>query len=117
MKVTCCSDLHNGPAGHPATDATPGWREAWEAVPQPKERLGDMKYFIKKQLKWVPGMGWGLQFLDCLFVERDWASDREQIRRTFDRLVRDDVPIHLVSFAEGTRLTQAKLEAAKSAGR
>jgi 1-acyl-sn-glycerol-3-phosphate acyltransferase len=78
------------------------------------DRLGDMKYFIKKQLKWVPGMGWGLQFLDCLFVERHWASDREQIGRTFARLVKDKVPIHLVSFAEGTRLTPAKLEAAQA---
>jgi 1-acyl-sn-glycerol-3-phosphate acyltransferase len=81
------------------------------------DRLGDMKYFIKKQLKWVPGMGWGLQFLDCLFVERDWASDREKIRRTFNRLVSDRVPIHLVSFAEGTRLTLAKLEAAQDYAR
>ncbi len=37
-----CSDLHNGPEGHPATDATPGWRGAWAAVPEPKLRLGDM---------------------------------------------------------------------------
>ena len=36
-----------------------------------KDRLGDMKYFVKKQLKWVPGMGWGMQFLDCLFIDRD----------------------------------------------
>ena len=80
-------------------------------------RLGDMKFFIKKQLKWVPGMGWGLQFLDCLFVERDWASDRDKIRRTFERLVSDNVPIQLVSFAEGTRLTLAKLVAAQTYAR
>ena len=79
-----------------------------------KDRLGDMKYFVKKQLKWVPGMGWGMQFLDCLFIDRDWASDREQIRRTFDRLVSGKVPVHLVSFVEGTRLTLAKLESAQA---
>ena len=39
---------------------------------------------------------------------------REQIRRTFDRLVGDRVPVHLVSFAEGTRLTRAKLAAAQA---
>jgi lysophosphatidic acid acyltransferase/lysophosphatidylinositol acyltransferase len=78
-----------------------------------KDRLGDMKYFVKKQLKWVPGMGWGMQFLDCLFIDRDWASDREHIHRTFDRLVSDNVPVHLVSFVEGTRFTMAKLEAAQ----
>jgi 1-acyl-sn-glycerol-3-phosphate acyltransferase len=79
-----------------------------------KDRLGDMKYFVKKQLKWVPGMGWGMQFLDCLFIDRDWASDREHIRRTFERLVSGKVPVHLVSFVEGTRFTMAKLEAAQA---
>ncbi len=82
-----------------------------------KERLGDMKYFVKKQLKWVPGMGWGMQFLDCLFIDRDWASDREQIRRTFRRLVDERVPVHLVSFVEGTRFSLAKLEAAQAYAR
>jgi lysocardiolipin and lysophospholipid acyltransferase/lysophosphatidic acid acyltransferase/lysophosphatidylinositol acyltransferase len=79
-----------------------------------KDRLGDMKYFVKKQLKKVPGMGWGMQFLDCLFIDRDWASDHEEIRKTFDRLVSGKVPVHLVSFVEGTRLTLAKLEVAQS---
>mgnify|MGYP001811656074 CR=1 FL=1 len=78
-----------------------------------KDRLGDMKYFVKKQLKWVPGMGWGMQFLDCLYIDRDWASDHEKIRRTFDRLVSGNVPVHLVSFVEGTRFTMAKLAAAQ----
>jgi lysocardiolipin and lysophospholipid acyltransferase/lysophosphatidic acid acyltransferase/lysophosphatidylinositol acyltransferase len=82
-----------------------------------KDRLGDMKYFVKKQLKWVPGMGWGMQFLDCLFIDRDWASDHEQIRMTFHRLVSGSVPVHLVSFVEGTRLTLAKLEAAQGYAR
>jgi len=78
-----------------------------------KGRLGDLKFFVKKQLKWVPGMGWGMQFLDCLYIDRDWASDRENIRRTFARLVDDEVPLYLVSFVEGTRLTHTKLEAAQ----
>jgi 1-acyl-sn-glycerol-3-phosphate acyltransferase len=82
-----------------------------------KDRLGDMKYFVKKQLKWVPGMGWGMQFLDCLFIDREWASDREQIRRTFDRLVSGKVPVHLVSFVEGTRLTLTKLESTQAYAR
>ena len=82
-----------------------------------KERLGDLKFFVKKQLKWVPGMGWGMQFLDCPFIDRDWASDSEQIRRTFDRLVKGNVPVHLVSFVEGTRLTLPKLEVAQAYAR
>jgi 1-acyl-sn-glycerol-3-phosphate acyltransferase len=82
-----------------------------------KDRLGDMKYFVKKQLKWVPGMGWGMQFLDCLFIDRDWAADRTNIRRTFARLVDGHVPVHLVSFVEGTRFTLPKLAAAQEYAR
>jgi 1-acyl-sn-glycerol-3-phosphate acyltransferase len=78
-----------------------------------KDRLGDLKFFVKKQLKWVPGMGWGMQFLDCLFIDRDWSADRETIRTTFSRLVDDRVPVYLVSFVEGTRLTLPKLAAAQ----
>ncbi len=78
-----------------------------------KDRLGDLKFFVKKQLKWVPGLGWGMQFLDCLYVDRDWTSDRETVRQTFSRLVEGKVPVYLVSFVEGTRLTLFKLEKAQ----
>lgn len=72
-------------------------------------RLGDLKFFVKRALKWVPGIGWGMQFLDCVFVHRDWAADVDSIERTFRSLVRDRVPMWMVSFVEGTRITPAKL--------
>jgi 1-acyl-sn-glycerol-3-phosphate acyltransferase len=62
-------------------------------------------------------MGWGLQMLDSVFVDRSWSSDRERIRRTFARIVENRVPIYLVSFAEGTRLTASKLESARAYAR
>jgi 1-acyl-sn-glycerol-3-phosphate acyltransferase len=74
-----------------------------------KRRLGDLKFFVKQALKWVPGVGWGMQFLGCPFLTRDWTADRERIRRTFDTLVREGIPVWLVSFAEGTRSTPDKL--------
>jgi 1-acyl-sn-glycerol-3-phosphate acyltransferase len=74
-----------------------------------KKRLGDLKFFVKHDLKWVPGVGWGMQFIGCPFVRRDWTADRERIRRTFDTLVRERIPVWLVSFAEGTRSTPEKL--------
>jgi len=82
-----------------------------------KDRLGDLKFFVKKQLKWVPGMGWGMQFLDCLFIDRNWASDREHIERTFARLVDNRVPVWLVSFVEGTRATEHKLASSREFAR
>ena len=74
-----------------------------------KKRLGDLKFFVKHALKWVPGIGWGMQFISCPFVRRDWTTDRERIRHTFDTLVRERIPVWLVSFAEGTRSTPEKL--------
>ncbi|PWB79051.1 MAG: hypothetical protein C3F15_00395 [Holophagae bacterium] len=76
-----------------------------------KKRLGDLKFFVKHALKWVPGVGWGMQFIGCPFLRRDWTADRERIRRTFDTLVRERIPVWLVSFAEGTRSTPEKLQA------
>ena len=74
-----------------------------------KGRLGDMKYFVKDIIKYVPGVGWGMLFLDCIFLRRDWLADRESIERTFARLTRDEVPVWLITFAEGTRVTPEKV--------
>ena len=82
-----------------------------------KDRLGDLKFFVKKQLKWAPGVGWGMQFLDCPFIDREWSSDSANIRRTFSKLVDNQVPMWLVSFVEGTRATLPKLEASREFAR
>lgn len=74
-----------------------------------KQRLGDMKWFVKDIIKYVPGAGWGMVFLDCPFVKRNWAADRESIARTFSRLVQGRVPVWLILFPEGTRITPQKL--------
>lgn len=74
-----------------------------------KDRLGDMKWMVKDVLKYVPGVGWGMLFLDCIFVKRDWAKDEASIRETFARLRENDVPVWLLAFSEGTRITPEKL--------
>jgi 1-acyl-sn-glycerol-3-phosphate acyltransferase len=81
------------------------------ALARSKGRLGDLKFFVKHALKWVPGVGWGMQFLNCPFLKRDWSADREKIDATFDTLVRERIPMWLVSFVEGTRATEAKIRA------
>jgi 1-acyl-sn-glycerol-3-phosphate acyltransferase len=75
-----------------------------------KQRLGDMKWMVKDLIKWVPGAGWGMAFLDCIFVKRNWTADRASIERTFAHLKKNRVPLWLLSFPEGTRLTPPKLE-------
>jgi 1-acyl-sn-glycerol-3-phosphate acyltransferase len=73
-------------------------------------RAGDLKWFVKHPIKWVPGIGWGMQFLDCIFVRRNWTADKDKILATFERLRTHRVPFWILSFVEGTRLTPAKLE-------
>lgn len=77
-------------------------------------RLGDMKWFVKDIIKWFPGFGWGMRFLDCVFVKRDWARDESRIEKLFAKYRRDDIPVFLVSFLEGTRLTPGKLAKAQA---
>lgn len=88
-----------------------GWRAG---------RLGDMKWFVKDPVKYVPGPGWGMSFLDCIYVKRNWAQDEAEIRRLFDKFKDDQIPLMLVSFLEGTRKTPnkhaASVEFARSRG-
>ena len=75
-----------------------------------KKRLGDLKWFVKDVLKYIPGVGWGMLFLDCLFIRRNWTDDREYIQRVFRNILTYRVPLWLMLFAEGTRVRPAKVE-------
>ncbi len=74
-------------------------------------RLGDLKWFVKDQLKWVPGVGWGMKFLDCIFVRRNWQEDKKGIEQLFGNFKRNDIAMWLVSFLEGTRFSSSKNKA------
>lgn len=73
-----------------------------------KGRLGDLKWFVKDVIKYFPGVGWGMLFLDCLFIKRDWLADKDYIKQTFDKFHRYNIPIWLMCFVEGTRFTPEK---------
>ena len=78
-------------------------------VARSKKCLGDLKWFVKDILKYVPGVGWGMLFIDCLFVKRNWPDDREHIQRVFDKILNSQVPLWLMIFAEGTRVSPSKI--------
>ena len=82
-----------------------GWRA---------RRLGDMKWFVKNVVKFVPGPGVGMWLLDCIFLARDWLKDRKNIDTLFKKYKEEQIPLFLVSFLEGTRLTPKKLAAAQA---
>ena len=74
-----------------------------------KGRVGDLKWFVKDILKYVPGVGWGMLFLDCPFIKRNWTADRDYIHRVFRNILENDVPLWLMTFAEGTRVRPEKI--------
>ena len=74
-----------------------------------KERVGDLKWFVKDVLKYVPGIGWGMLFIDCLFIKRDWTADRDYIHKVFRNILNYNVPIWLMTFVEGTRVRPEKI--------
>jgi 1-acyl-sn-glycerol-3-phosphate acyltransferase len=59
------------------------------------QTIGWIKWFAKDVLKFVPGLGWGMMFVNTLFVKRDWAKDAGSIRATFAKLRRGNLPTWL----------------------
>ncbi len=90
------------------TDIVFLWSIAWR-----KRRIGDLKFVVKHALKYVPGIGWGMLFLDCLFLKRNWEEDQALVKSTFSKFSQQQIPLWLISFSEGTRLTAEKLELAQ----
>lgn len=74
-----------------------------------KGRISALKWFVKDMLKFVPGIGWGMLFLGCPFVKRNWTDDKALIESTFHKITRLGLPVWLVSFVEGTRFQPLKL--------
>lgn len=79
-------------------------------IAKKKERIGDLKFFVKDIIKYFPGVGWGMLFLNCLFIKRDWLADEKKIFRVFKKINAEQIPLWLVTFSEGTRITPENLK-------
>jgi 1-acyl-sn-glycerol-3-phosphate acyltransferase len=81
------------------------------------QRLPDLKFFVKDMMRYIPGPGWGMLFIDCIFVKRNWNRDRAGIEALFSKFMAEQIPIFLVSFLDGTRLKPKKLKRAQEFAR
>ncbi|KAJ3413269.1 hypothetical protein HDV05_008255 [Chytridiales sp. JEL 0842] len=63
---------------------------------------GDIKIILKESLKWIPILGWGMQFFEFIFLARKWVSDKPRVRRLLERLRVNGAPYWLLIFPEGT---------------
>jgi 1-acyl-sn-glycerol-3-phosphate acyltransferase len=61
--------------------------------------LGRCRWFAKKELKWVPFLGWGLWAMGMPLVSRKWMQDERELRRVFDGVARRKWPICTFDFA------------------
>jgi 1-acyl-sn-glycerol-3-phosphate acyltransferase len=56
-------------------------------------------------------------FLDCPFIKRNWTADKDYIHSVFRNLLDYDVPVWLMTFAEGTRVRPEKVVRSKEYAR
>jgi 1-acyl-sn-glycerol-3-phosphate acyltransferase len=70
----------------------------------------DVFIVLKKSLKWLPIVGWAMQFFKFIFLARSWASDRIQLASDLSALglqaEREDKPFTLLLYPEGTLVSK-----------
>lgn len=71
--------------------------------------IGNCRYFSKDSIKYMPFFGWGMYLAGFIFLKRNWAKDQRHINATFDTLVKNRLPVHLISYLEGTRVNKKKI--------
>ncbi|KXS10079.1 hypothetical protein M427DRAFT_191363 [Gonapodya prolifera JEL478] len=72
--------------------------------------LPNCKYFIKDSIKWMPFFGWGMYMMGMIFLKRNWDKDQGHVKSTFQFIKNNRIPVWLVSYLEGTRITPQKKE-------
>jgi 1-acyl-sn-glycerol-3-phosphate acyltransferase len=79
--------------------------------------LSYLKWFVKDSIRFIPFLGWGLWFIESIFLKRRWDEDMLHISKTFRKINSHQDPVWLISFVEGTRLTPEKLIQSQSFAR
>jgi len=70
----------------------------------------DVFIVLKKSLKWIPGIGPGMQMYRFIFLARSWSSDKFQMARQLLKLGKkaqeEDKPFTFILFPEGTLVSK-----------
>ncbi|EDQ89481.1 uncharacterized protein MONBRDRAFT_32290 [Monosiga brevicollis MX1] len=70
--------------------------------------LGGAKCLLKKDLAFLPVLGWSWWFLEYTYISRNWEKDEKKIHQGLSRLQDYPLPFWEVIYAEGTRKTPEK---------
>ncbi|EKX43028.1 hypothetical protein GUITHDRAFT_140875 [Guillardia theta CCMP2712] len=75
-------------------------------------KTGNLRFFAKKELIFVPIFGLAAYFLNFVFLERNWIKDMSRIRQKLLEIVGSSRKrsFWLVIFPEGTRIDNSKLK-------
>ena len=82
-----------------------------------KGRVADAKWLVKDSSSTSPASAGACSPLGCVFLKREKAADEGTIRSSFRRYSSSTLPLWLMSFPEGTRITPAKLAASRAYAR
>ena len=58
----------------------------------------------------IPIFGWMEQFVEFIFVKRNWQEDRSQLEKGLSNLTSYPKPFWFIIFPEGTRFNKARME-------
>ncbi|XP_075874912.1 1-acyl-sn-glycerol-3-phosphate acyltransferase delta [Nelusetta ayraudi] len=82
--------------------------------------LGSSKVLAKKELSYVPIVGWMWYFLEIVFCKRKWEEDRKTVVKALQNLHDYPENFWFLLFCEGTRMTakkhQVSMQVAESKG-
>ncbi|XP_063941099.1 1-acyl-sn-glycerol-3-phosphate acyltransferase 2 isoform X2 [Daucus carota subsp. sativus] len=88
------------------------WLVGW-ILAQRSGCLGSALAVSKKSSRYLPVIGWSMYFSEYIFLERNWASDENTLKSGLQQLRHYPRPFWMALLPEGTRFTQAKLEASQ----
>ncbi|KIW00727.1 uncharacterized protein PV09_07712 [Verruconis gallopava] len=73
---------------------------------------GHIYIILKESLKYVPILGWGMQFFSFIFLSRNWTKDRQRFAHRLGKLKlkhgpsQSYKPMWMLIFPEGTNLSR-----------
>ncbi|EGC38927.1 hypothetical protein DICPUDRAFT_27831 [Dictyostelium purpureum] len=75
-----------------------------------KKALSKIKVILKNEVRLVPGVGWGCDNLDYIYLSRDWNFDEKHMEYKLNKYIENDFKPWLVIFPEGTDIDEEKLK-------
>eukprot|EP00057_Strongylocentrotus_purpuratus_P016613 XP_011671087.1 PREDICTED: 1-acyl-sn-glycerol-3-phosphate acyltransferase delta [Strongylocentrotus purpuratus] len=92
------------------------WCVIWQMAERFKMLRG-AKCLMKKEIKYVPFFGWSFWLTEQLFVNRDYAKDKNSLMKQLKNITTYDFPTVTLIFCEGTRFTEEKYEKSQAFAR